>query len=146
MNVCYASNTRVSSSRSRDEIERTLIRYGAERFFYGNSGTSAGIAFSYKGRVIKFNIPFPSRDKFKSNKSGEIQYDREIRRLWRVLLLGIKAKLELVNSNLTSFEDEFLAQTCLPDGSTVSQYIQPQIAEGIKTGSMPKLLMEGVSV
>ena len=141
----YAFGTTVSSARSRDEIERTLIRYGAEKFFYGNSKMGAGIAFTYKGRVIKFNVPFPPRENYKNNKTGEIKREHEIKRLWRVLLLGIKAKLELVSSNLVSFEDEFLAQTCLPDGSTVSQFIQPQIAQGIVTGKMPKgLLMAGL--
>jgi hypothetical protein len=31
----YASNTDVPSDRSRAEIERTLVRYGADEFMYG---------------------------------------------------------------------------------------------------------------
>ena len=31
----YAENTTVSSAASRDEIERTLIRFGASQFVYG---------------------------------------------------------------------------------------------------------------
>ena len=31
----FAASTTVSSNASREEIERTLIRYGAEQFMYG---------------------------------------------------------------------------------------------------------------
>ena len=32
----YAAQTEVTSTRSRDEIERTLERYGADQFMYGS--------------------------------------------------------------------------------------------------------------
>lgn len=35
--VKYAESTEVSSSRTRDEIERTLRRYGASEFVYGRN-------------------------------------------------------------------------------------------------------------
>ena len=41
----YAANTEVSSSRSRDEIERTLERYGADQFLYGWQEESAIVGF-----------------------------------------------------------------------------------------------------
>lgn len=33
--MAYAAATDVSSDRTRAEIEKTLLRYGAERFSYG---------------------------------------------------------------------------------------------------------------
>lgn len=140
----YAENTSVPIERSKTEIEQTLIRYGAEEFFYGTSSRGSGVGFKYKGRVIKMNVPMPDRRNYPDNQSGETKWMRAQRRLWRVLLLALKAKLELVDSGLTTFEDEFLAQTCLPKsagGGTVSDYLQPQIQKMVESGKMPDLLL-----
>jgi hypothetical protein len=40
----------------------------------------------------------------------------------------VKAKLEAVESGITSFEDEFLAHVMLPNGGTVSDLLRPQLA------------------
>src|SRR5688500_2693571 len=58
----YAATTEVSSSRSRDEIERTLTRYGADQFLYGWQETSAVVGFRMHGRQIKFMLPLPDRN------------------------------------------------------------------------------------
>lgn len=138
----YASETRVPIERTKTEIERTLMRYGADGFYYGTATKGASIGFKYKNRVVKLNIPLPEREKFSSNQSGEIAQQKEFRRLWRVLLLWLKASLELVDSGLVTFEDVFLAQTCLPGGQTVAQVLQPQFAAMLTDGKMPKLLTE----
>lgn len=139
--MSYAQTTRVPVERSRAEIEKTLIRYGVDGFFYGRSAErGGGIGFKYKGRLIKIAVPLPDKGEYES----EQKYNQEYRRRWRVLLLALKAKLELVDAGLVSFEDEFLAQTCLPDGSTVAQYYQPLIDEAVKDGKMPKALLPGI--
>ena len=53
----YAEKTTVSSSRSRAEIEDTLMRYGATGFLSGQAPDKAIIAFEAKGRRIKFVLP-----------------------------------------------------------------------------------------
>lgn len=136
----YANNTTVSADRSKAEIERTLIRYGVDEFMYGRSRAGAGIAFTFKGRTVKLNVPLPKRDDFRPNKAGEMAWEKECRRLWRVLLLWIKANLEVVESGLITFEDIFLAQTCLPDGTTVGQSIQDKISLMVTSDRMQKLL------
>ena len=136
----YASKTSVPISRSRNEIERTLIRYGADEFFYGTCLRGAAIGFKYKGRCIKYNVPLPERGKYPQNKTGEQKWEKECRRSWRVLLLLIKAKLEAITAGHTTFEDEFLAQTCITGGQTVSEKLQPQIESMLHTGEMPLLL------
>jgi len=136
----YAENTKVPVERSKVEIERTLKRYGIEEFFYGTSPRGEGIGFKYNGRTIRFGIPRPNRKKFRDNQVGEADYKRAIRQQWRILLLALKAKLELVDIGLTTFEDEFLAQTCLQGGQTVSEALQPQIEKMLDTGEVPKLL------
>lgn len=136
----YAENTSVPVARSVAEIEKTLDRYGVEGFMYAKSAARAGIAFTHKGRTIKLNVPLPKRDKYKPNKTGEAAWEKECRRLWRVLLLSIKADLEAIESGLKTFEDVYLAYTCLPNGSTVGQDIQQKIDAMITGGKMQNLL------
>ena len=133
----YAKATSVPIERSKIEIERTLIRYGIEEFFYGSSPRGSGIAFKFNGRAYKMNVPTPDRNGYKTDN----QFKQAQRQRWRILLLGIKAKLELVEIGLVSFEDEFLAQTCLPDGTTIGQYVQKEVIKSIETGVMPQKLL-----
>ena len=118
-----------------------LDRYGVDAFMYGRSAAGAGVGFTFKGRTVKLNVPLPKRDDFTPNRTGELAWEKECRRLWRVLLLWIKANLEVVESGLITFEDVFLAQTCLPDGSTVGQSIQEKVGKMAASGQMQKLLM-----
>ena len=137
----YASNTTVTTDRSKAEIERTLMRYGCDEFHYGRSTDGAAIGFIYKGRKIKLDVPLPDRQEYKANKTGDAQWEKECRRVWRVLLLWIKGNLEVVALGRITFEDIFLAQTCLPNGSTVGQEIQEKVGEMATSGKMQKLLM-----
>lgn len=139
----YAANTKVPVERSRAEIERILRRYGIENFFFGTSPRGDGIGFNYNGRNIKFGIPLPKKDEFKTNQTGEQDYKRAIRQRYRVLVIALKAKLEMVDIGLTTFEDEFLAQTCLTGGETVGEALKTQIETMLLTGEMPKLLPSG---
>jgi len=52
----------------------------------------------------------------------------------------IKAKLEAVEAGIAVFEDEFMANIVLPNGSTVSQFMLPQIAQAYESGNMPNML------
>ena len=53
------------------------------------------------------------------------------------------AKLEAVESGITTIEDEFLAHTLLPDGTTAGDWMRPQIAAAYDTGAMPPMLALG---
>lgn len=140
----YAKNTQVQSGRSRDEIERTLTRYGAQGFIYGWQDNQAAIAFQMNGKHVKFIIPMPDRLEFKRTPTGRTrsasqinaEHEKAIRQKWRALGLVIKAKLEAVESGITCFEDEFMAHIVLPDGQTVGAWMRPQI----ESCNMPKLL------
>jgi len=140
----YASQTTVSQERSRAEIESILWRYGASRFAYGWQGNSAMIAFEANRRRIRFILPFPTdtprTPKGRRPLHPDKALDQEGRRRWRALVLAIKAKLEMVDSGIATFEDEFLAYTVLPNGSTVGEWITPQIESACNFGKMPPLL------
>ncbi|HET6943353.1 MAG TPA: hypothetical protein VFH89_14450 [Sphingomicrobium sp.] len=150
----YAQNTSVSSQQSRQEIERILERYGADQFMYGWQGNAAVVAFRAHERRIRFILPLPAKDEkpfthFKragywtprtSADAIQKEYEQAIRQRWRALALVIKAKLEAVESGISEFEDEFLANIMLPDGNTVGEWMKPQVAEAYRIGSMPSLL------
>lgn len=152
----YASETTVSSEKSRAEIERLLLRYGADQFMYGIKPEAALIAFRAQGRHVRFVLPFPNpaEPRFthakprasymsppkRSPEAARKIWDQEIRSRWRALALVIKAKLEAVESGITEFEDEFLAHIVLPNGQTMSEHARPLIARAYDTGQMPPLL------
>lgn len=147
----FAENTTVPSDRSRAEIEKTLMRYGASSFMYGTNSGLAMIAFEAEERRIQFRLPMPNRgdDEFwrtpgrglaRSPAQAEAAYEQAVRQRWRALALVIKAKLEAVEAGITEFEDEFLAHIMLPGGQTAGDWLRPQIASAYETGHMPPLL------
>lgn len=142
----YAASTDVSSDKSRMEIERTLTRYGADQFMYGWQEEGAVIAFRKDGRMIRFLLPLPDRSnpEFTQSSRGPRTmeaagrlYEQAVKQKWRALALVIKAKLEAVESGISVFEDEFMANIMLPDGLTVGEWMRPQIAEVYRLGKMP---------
>jgi hypothetical protein len=109
------------------------------------------IAFRMEGRFIKMMLPLPRKDdpKFRKTPSGRMRRDDDstykaweqaCRQRWRALALVIKAKLEAVESGITTFEEEFLAHISLPGGGTVGDFMLPQVEVAYDTGKMPGLL------
>ena len=146
----YAQHTGVPIERSRGEVERILTRYGADRFAYGWDGASWVVGFRAHGKFLKFVLPVPDKkaDEIAKSPKGrrrsvgliEQSWNQECRRRWRALALAIKAKLEAVESGISSFEVEFLAFIVLPGGETVGNWLAPQLENIYKSGKMPKAL------
>ncbi len=147
----YASNTSVSASKSRDEIERTLSKYGATSFMYGWEGGAAVIGFRMMGKMVQFMLQMPDKESYefkytpsqkqrRSTESQEKAWEQATRQRWRAFALIVKAKLEAVESNITTFEEEFLAHILLPNGQTAGDYLLPQIQKAYDTGKMPPML------
>lgn len=130
--MTYAATTKVPVDQTRSEIERTLGRYGADRFAYFKESGMAIIVFEANQRRIRFNLPLPDGA---DDKSKQLERAR-----WRGLLLCIKAKLESVESKIETFEDAFLAHVVLPDGQTVSDHVRPRIAESYNEQRMIALM------
>ena len=94
----YAANTSVAANRSRDEIERTLTKYGADSFMYGWEGSTAVIGFRMNGKMVRFMLLMPDKesDEFKYTpsqkqaRSAESQikaWEQATRQRWRALPL-----------------------------------------------------------
>lgn len=146
----FAEGTEVSVEKSRAEIERLIIRYGATSTAFMNAPARALILFEAKGRRIMFELPLPEQTNKKYDRDGRGSrrspdqrfkaWEGDCRQKWRALALVIKAKLEAVESGITSFEDEFLAHIVMPDGQTVATHIKPRIAAAYENQSMVPLL------
>lgn len=130
--MAFAEKTKVSVDQTRTEIERTLTRYGADRFAYFSEASHATIVFEAQRRRIRFDLPIPEGA---DDKSAQARRQR-----WRALLLCIKAKLESVESKIETFEAAFLAHVVLPDGSTVGMHTHKTIEQAYSSGSMVPLL------
>ena len=147
----YAKSTSVSVDASRNEIEKTLKRYGAGAFAYATQGTKALVMFELKGKRIRFVLDLPdfnsrqfthtpSRGTRRSVESQTQEWEQACRQKWRALLLVIKAKLEAVDSGISILEEEFMANILLPNNQTVGEYMMPQIDNCYQTNQLPPML------
>lgn len=148
----YAAQTTVSVATSRSEIEDIVTRYGADQFGHAtdNADNRALVQFRIAGKLIRFELPLPSRIDKEFTHSGKKartesqctkRWEQACRQRWRALALSIKAKLEAVECKITSFEDEFLSHIVMPNGETFGRWAVPQIQKAIESGQMPKTLM-----
>ena len=146
----YAAQTHVPVDRSKAEIERILVRYGADQFIAGWREGGATVAFRMANRLIRFNVPTPapSERSFVKTETGRsrspgqarLAWEQACRQRWRALALAIKAKLEAVESGIVTFDEEFLPYIVLPNGQTIAQMMVPQIQAGYEKGQIPKTL------
>lgn len=147
----YAENTTVSSYKSREEIERTLHKYGARNFAYGATETHSLVGFTMHDRQIRFILPMPnrmSREFTHTPAKGlrrtaaqqEEVYEQAVRAKWRSLFIVIKAKLEAVERGIVTFEDEFAMHMVMPGGATVAEMVKPAIEQAYANGSPAPLL------
>ena len=144
----YAADTTVSPARSRAEIEETLQKYGADGFAYATTNGQAMFAFKMHGKQARITVPLPRLEDYRLTDTGRLRtkdsqttaYKQAERQTWRVMLLLIKAKLEAIEAEVTTWEHEFFADTLLPSGQTVAEVMLPQVEECYKTGIMPALL------
>lgn len=117
----YAEDTKVSASRSQDELRTLLRKSGA-----GAIGTmlledKAAVAFRLAERNILIRIAIPQPTD--ARKAAQ-----EERRVWRALVLTVKAKLEAVHSGIETVEEAFLPHIRLASGETVYEQVRANLA------------------
>lgn len=161
----YAEGTSVPISRSREELQRVLERAGAaELGFFSGEGGRSRCAFKLKasGMLVQVEVPAVDPLSFEpSNRDarrwdgnlkryvhadgGRLQglVEGEQRRRWRALVLVIKAKLEAIESGISTFESEFLAGIVLPNGRTLEAELRPRLKQIAASGALPSLLGPG---
>ena len=130
----YAEHTKVPTAQSRAQIENMLRKASANCIVTMDKPSKAVVAFMLASRLIRLRIELP----------GDAT-DQQRRAIWRAIGLVVKAKVEAVAQGITTVEQEWLAQVVLPDGSTVGDWIEPQLQVAYDQGRMPThpLLLEG---
>lgn len=148
----YAANTEVSSDKSKQEIERTLTRYGARRFAYAwdLDANRSIITFEVKDRRYRIVIPMPNPNDddirltptgmLRSDGSARDAYEQSGKQRWRAAALYIKATLEAVETGITTLEQALLSNMLLADGQTVGEWSKPQLEAIYRTNRMPSLM------
>lgn len=147
----FAANTRVSVERTQAEIKDTLLRYGADEFGFMQSRIKATIGFVFSGLRIQIDVrlPNPKDEEFthtpargteRRREDADALWDQAVRQRWRCLLLAIKAKLEAIESGISTMEQEFLAFVVMPDGKPLHEHVIPKLEQMTVSGEMPKLL------
>lgn len=130
----FAAGTSVPALKSRIEIETLLVKAGGKEFMSAVKPGAAVLQFILRERIIRFTLKLPD----------EAKYAGEYRRVWRVLLLTIKGKLEAVrDETVETFEEAFLAQTVPPGGGpTVAEQMIPQLALAYREKRPTTLLLQ----
>lgn len=146
----YARNTTVSRTKTGAEIERTLARFGADKYAAGWEQDHGFVTFVYHGRTVTIRVPMPKRDdpqflltpstnRRRTATAAKAEYDKATRARWRALALVIKAMLVGVEAGIVTFEEAFFGYTVLPGGATVSQHLLPFVNQAIEDGHLPAL-------
>lgn len=149
--MAYAVNTSVSIAKTKADIEELIQKAGASQFVSGYRDNLAVIGFSLSDRQIRFVLPLPEknspefqltpgRKQKRSEEQAYAAWEQSCRSRWRSLFLVIKAKLEAVDSGISTIEREFFYDIVLPNGKTVGELMAPQIEDAYTTGKMPALL------
>lgn len=110
----------------------------------------ASIMFEVKGLTVVIEVPLPSSDDqefrftgrhvLRSVSSQEELFRKAVRQRWRALLLVIKAKLEAIDSHISTLEQEFGMFVQTPDGKSVGFHLIPKLKQIATTGKLPRLL------
>jgi hypothetical protein len=144
----YARNTQVSTDRSIGEIKRIVERYGATSFVFGSSDGVGVVGFEIQKRAVRIRVPMPKAEEFKETPTGRgrddytirLELEKASRQRWRCLCLVVKAKLEAVESGISSVENEFLSNILVEGNRTVGEILKSKVAAAYLGVGAPKLL------
>ena len=132
--MTYASKTEVPVSRSQAEVQKMLLELGAERLAIIHMEYGVELVFRIRGTSYRITAPDlpPARDTQAARQQGE-------RSSWRALVLLVKAKKVAIDQNITTIEREFMADTVMPDGSTLIEHHAAIVTHNYKHDGPPLL-------
>jgi hypothetical protein len=90
-------------------------------------------------RRVQLEIPMPHE----VESGSKARTEAATRQRWRSLVLVLKAKLEAVESGISTLEAEFLANVVMPNGQTIGQSILPRLSEAVQSGRLLPESTEG---
>jgi len=145
----YAEGTEVAVEKSQAELKRLIERYGARKvltFDDQDEGVSA-LQFQIRDRQVLLRLRFPAESEFRLDARGRLRtdnarynaWDAERRRLWRSLVMVVKAKLESVESGIETFDEAFLPHLVMEGGGTIGDRVLAELPRALASGFLPAL-------
>lgn len=138
----HYERTSVPESQSLLDIERLLRRHGVKTVRWTTSEAMIRIEFvwPYSGVNLGFRIDIavPVKDQDGHLLAGN-RREQERRRLLRVLLNHIKAKLVAVEDGLVDMAQEFLPYMIGPGGQTIGERVAEEMARAAEEGRLPNV-------
>jgi hypothetical protein len=149
--MTYASGTSVGVNQTIHDIERVLERYGAEGFGFAKAAYRVQVEFMAQNRRVRITTDMPegTEDEFLYTETRRVKRSKEsIQKLveqarkerWRAILLVLKAKLEAVESGISTFDEEFYAHIVLPSGQTVYEETHAHVEAAYAGELVPPML------
>jgi len=145
--MAYGANTEVPFARSVSEIIGLLKKAGADQIAQIDTRQGFDLMFTMADRLVRFRVLFPDAAAIQK-LCGPRQDPARVAEQWRrqrgrALLLVIKAKLESVESDVETFEEAFLANVVMADGTTLYERVKQPIALEYQTGKPNLQMLEG---
>jgi hypothetical protein len=149
----YASGSIVSEGRSKEEIEKLLVRFGADQFMSGwdKEHSRVMIGFRFDGRAYRIQIAMLDRDDEtithtptgyeRAKGTADKEFSKETRRRWRVLAAYIKALVVGVEENVLRWEEALLPYAILETGQTVAEVMLPRMDAAMESGQLSVKLL-----
>ncbi len=145
--MTYARGTSVSISKSRDELERTLERFGATGMLWLRDDEARNVIVGFKRdqRAYRFTIVMltwedcertPAGIK-RAKRAAEKAADQENRRRFRSLVNFVKAIMDAEDSGIINAEEALLPYLVLASGHTLADEVELQLSG--KTGGLLSL-------
>ncbi|MEM6625310.1 MAG: hypothetical protein AAF719_01275 [Pseudomonadota bacterium] len=128
----YAEDTKVPVTKSHNDIHKMLTSIGADRIGIMFGGDEGSIVVFQAGDVMyKFAQP-PLAETIRNKEQAE-------RAAWRALVLLIKAKTVAIQQGISTIEREFMADTVMPDGSTLVEHHKALVSHNYGEDGPPRL-------
>lgn len=141
--IKYASNTLVSTTRSKEEIERTLKRFGATDVLCVEWRGKGAVLFEFNGKRVRITADLPTEARTPKGcrpRHPELALETAGRQIWRALLVTIKGQMTAIEAGIKTFEAAFIGDILLSNGQTVAEWALPQVEQVYLTGDMPSML------
>lgn len=148
----YAESTAVPVAKSKAEIDKLLVAFGATDRLIGEMRGYIVVAFVAFDRQVRMLAPLPIEDEVRLTPSGKARATTERqnalaqaeRARYRQLMLAIKAKFVAIEAGVTTFESEFGWHFVI-DGQqqTIGEFLAPRIESGYDADLIPPMLGVG---
>jgi hypothetical protein len=131
--------TKVPIAQSQDAIRKMVYAHKGTGVSFVSQPPREGFEAMVELGGQSYHIRVMATCKVKSDPRSR---EQEERRVWRVLFFHLKAMFQAADSGVISIEDVIMPYIVTPDGHTISEHIQPRLAE-LRNATPEKLLSAG---